>query len=75
MTDSNKTKFQQNVRFNAITPEGMLVECETLFTFKTPKLDARISSTPTTKPMRMEILRYMPLSTILLPSNSMRTVD
>ena len=34
MTDSNKTKFQQNVRFNAITPEGMLVECETLFTFK-----------------------------------------
>ena len=34
MTDSNKTKFQQNVRFNAITPEGMLVECETLFTFE-----------------------------------------
>ena len=34
MTDSNKTKFQQNVHFNAITPEGMLVECETLFTFE-----------------------------------------
>lgn len=34
MTDSNKTKFQQNIHFNAITPEGMLVECETLFTFE-----------------------------------------
>lgn len=34
MTDSSKTKFQQNVHFNAITPEGMLVECETLFTFE-----------------------------------------
>lgn len=34
MTDSNKTKFQQSVHFNAITPEGMLVECETLFTFE-----------------------------------------
>lgn len=31
--ETNKTKFQQNVHFNAITPEGMLVECETLFTF------------------------------------------
>ena len=31
--DTNKSKFQQNVHFNAITPEGMLVECETLFTF------------------------------------------
>lgn len=34
MTDSNRTKFQQNIHFNAITPEGMLVECETLFTFE-----------------------------------------
>lgn len=34
MTDSNKTKFQQNIHFNAITPEGMLVECETLLTFE-----------------------------------------
>ena len=34
MTDTNKGKFQQNVHFNAITPEGMLVECETLFTFE-----------------------------------------
>lgn len=31
---SDKEKFQQNVRFNAITPEGRLVECETLFTFQ-----------------------------------------
>lgn len=34
MTDSNKTKFQANIQFHAITPEGMLVECETLFTFE-----------------------------------------
>lgn len=31
---SDKEKFQQNVHFNAITPEGRLVECETLFTFQ-----------------------------------------
>lgn len=30
----DKEKFQQNVHFNAITPEGRLVECETLFTFE-----------------------------------------
>ena len=36
MTD--KSKFQQNVRFNAITPEGKLVECETLFTFENTDL-------------------------------------
>lgn len=31
---SDKSKFQQNVRFNAINPDGRVVECETLFTFQ-----------------------------------------
>ncbi len=31
---SDKGKFQQNVRFNAIDPDGRIVECETLFTFQ-----------------------------------------
>ncbi len=31
---SDKGKFQQNVRFNAIDPDGRIVECETLFTFE-----------------------------------------
>ncbi len=31
---SDKSKFQQNVRFNAINPDGRIVECETLFTFE-----------------------------------------
>lgn len=31
---SDKSKFQQNVRFNAINPDGRIVECETLFTFQ-----------------------------------------
>ena len=31
---SGKSKLQQNVRFNAINPDGRIVECETLFTFE-----------------------------------------
>lgn len=36
---SDKGKFQQNVRFNAINPDGLIVECETLFTFQNTDSD------------------------------------